>query len=120
MKHAHTIRFTLTLIHELLGHGSGKILAETAPGEFNFNHVNPPISPVTEKAIQRWYKRKETWGTVFGNLAPSVEECRAFLFSYYFIDNKDILPIFGYTENSLPTADDREYSHYQLKKNSED
>lgn len=109
MKHAHTIRFILTAIHELLGRGSGKILAETAPGEFNFDHLNPPMSPVTGQPIQCWYKPKETWGSVFGKLAPTVEECRAFLFAYYFIDNKDILSIFGYDENSSPTADDREY-----------
>jgi dipeptidyl-peptidase-3 len=65
MKHAHTIHFILTVIHELLGHGSGKIHTETAPGEFNFDHLNPPISPVTGKAIQSWYMPKETWGAVF-------------------------------------------------------
>ena len=40
----------------LLGHGTGKLLQETAPGEYNFDVSNPPISPVTGKPISSWYK----------------------------------------------------------------
>lgn len=108
MSYAHIIRFNGTAIHELLGHGSGKFLAETAPGEFNFDHKNPPISPVTGLPITTWYKPEENWFSVFGTLAQTVEECRAFLFAYYLADNKDILSLFGYDDNSTPTADDCE------------
>ena len=31
-------RFIVTSIHELLGHGTGKLLAETSPGVFNFDY----------------------------------------------------------------------------------
>lgn len=109
MNCAHIIRFNGTAIHELLGHGSGKLLAELSPGEFNFNHDNPPISPITGKPIQTWYKPKETWNSVFGKLAMTVEECRAFLFAYLLADNKDILTLFGYDQDSVLSADDREY-----------
>jgi dipeptidyl-peptidase-3 len=109
MSYAHIIRFIGTAIHELIGHGTGKFLAEPTPGKFNFDHDNPPISPVTSQPIKTWYRPKETWGTVFGDLAMTVEECRAFLFAYYLADNKDILAMFGYTHHSVPTADDREH-----------
>ncbi|KAI9750383.1 MAG: hypothetical protein M4579_006494 [Chaenotheca gracillima] len=64
-------------IHELLGHGTGKLLQETSPGTYNFDIKNPPISPVTRKPITTWYKPGQTWGSVFGSLSSSYEECRA-------------------------------------------
>lgn len=57
---AHICRFIGTAIHELIGHGTGKLLTETASGKFNFDHNNPPISPVTGKPIQTWYRPGET------------------------------------------------------------
>jgi hypothetical protein len=64
-------------LHELLGHGCGKILQETSPGVYNFDHKNPPTSPITQKPITSYYKPGETWGSVFGGMGPSYEECRA-------------------------------------------
>jgi dipeptidyl-peptidase III len=105
---ADVCRFIGTAIHELIGHGTGKLLTETAPGKFNFDHKDPPISPVTGKHIQTWYRPGETWVSVFGKLAPTVEECRAFLVASYLVDNKGILSLFGYDQKSTPTADYRE------------
>lgn len=102
----HIVRFVGTAIHELLGHGSGKMLAETESGNFNFDHKSKPISPVTGQPIQTWYRPGETWLSVFVKLATTVEECRAFLVAIYLADNKDILALFGYDEKSTPTADD--------------
>jgi len=79
----HIVRFIGTAVHELIGHGTGKLLSETAPGKFNFDHTNPPVNPVTGRVVDTWYKPGETWNSVFGKLAPSVEECRAFLMSAY-------------------------------------
>lgn len=106
MSCAHTVRFVQTAIHELIGHGTGKLLSETAPGQFNFDHDNPPISPITGNPVRTWYKPGETLNTVFGKLAPTVEECRAYLVADYLADNRDILAMFGYDDNSTPTADD--------------
>ena len=64
-------------IHELLGHGTGKLLQETSPGVYNFDVKNPPISPVSNKPVTTWYKPGQTWSSVFGSVASSYEECRA-------------------------------------------
>ncbi len=103
----HIVRFLTTAIHELLGHGSGKLLAETAPGVYNFDTKNPPVNPLTKEPIASYYLPSQNWGNVFGKLAGTVEECRAILMSEYFMDNKQLLGIFGYTDASEITADER-------------
>lgn len=114
MSAAHIVRFVGTVIHELIGHGTGKLLTETAPGQFNYDPENPPISPVTGQAVRSWYKPGEAWTSVFGKLAPTVDECRAFLMSSNLADNKSILDLFGYNQDSVPNADDCRYSFYSL------
>ena len=87
-----------TAIHELLGHGSGQMLAETAPGVFNFDIKNPPISPVDGKPISSWYQVGQTWGSVFGGIAGSYEECRAECTVLWLATEKELLKIFGCKE----------------------
>lgn len=101
----HIIRFVVTAIHELLGHGTGKLLTETIPGTYNFDRINLPINPLTGKVIETWYKPGQTWTSVFGKLATSVGECRAMLVSYFLADDKEVLSMFGYTDTSGVTAD---------------
>ena len=101
----HAIRFVATVIHELLGHGTGKLLSETAPGIFNFDATNPPIDPLTGQTVASCYRPNETYWSIFEDLANSVEECRAILMSAYLVDNTEILTIFGYDEHSALTAD---------------
>lgn len=83
-------------LHELLGHGCGKLLQETAPGEYNFDTKNPPISPLTNKPVTTWYKPGQTWGSVFGPVAASYEECRAECVAMALSCDFDILKIFGF------------------------
>jgi len=83
-------------LHELLGHGCGKLLQETAPGEYNFDISNPPISPITKEPIKTWYKPGQTWSGVFGAIAPSYEECRAECVAMALSCDFDILQIFGH------------------------
>jgi len=64
-------------IHELLGHGTGKLLQEISAGIFNFDDKNPPISPITNKPVSTYYGPGQTWGSAFGSIASSYEECRA-------------------------------------------
>lgn len=102
-------------IHELLGHGTGKLLQETAPGEYNFDKSNPPISPVTGKPISTWYKPGQTWSSVFGAIASSYEECRAECVAMALSCDFSILKIFGFgdgTEDLAGEAGDVLFSAY--------
>ncbi|KAL1306715.1 hypothetical protein AAFC00_005382 [Neodothiora populina] len=83
-------------LHELLGHGCGKLLQETEPGVYNFDIENPPMNPITGDKITSWYKPGETWGTVFGGLGPSYEECRAECVAMSLCPDWSILKIFGF------------------------
>ncbi|KAF4123373.1 hypothetical protein GMORB2_6074 [Geosmithia morbida] len=88
-------------LHELTGHGCGKLLQETSPGKFNFDKANPPVSPVTGKPITTWYKPGQTWGSVFGSIAASYEECRAELVAMHLSCEFPVLKIFGFGDGSL-------------------
>lgn len=83
-------------VHELLGHGTGKLLQETEPGVYNFDHKNPPVSPVTNKPVSTWYKPGQTWSSVFGPIASSYEECRAECVAMALSCDFEILKIFGF------------------------
>jgi len=87
-------------LHELLGHGCGKLLQETEPGKYNFNVKSPPVSPVTDKPVSTWYKPGETWGSVFGGMGPSYEECRAECVAMALCCDYGILQIFGIGDGS--------------------
>lgn len=80
-------------LHELLGHGTGKLLQETLPGVFNFDRALHP-------EIATYYAPNETWGSLFGASAGSFEECRAELVALYLILAKplEVLPIFGISD----------------------
>ena len=88
-------------IHELLGHGTGKLLQETSPGVFNFNHKNPPISPVTGTPISTYYKPSETYSSVFGPTASSYEECRAECVAMALSCDFSLLKIFGFGDGQV-------------------
>ena len=83
-------------VHELLGHGTGKLLQETEPGVYNFDHKNPPLNPVTNKPVSTWYKPGQTWSSVFGPIASSYEECRAECVAMVLGCDFEILKIFGF------------------------
>lgn len=87
-------------IHELLGHGTGKLLQETEPGKYNFDISKPPLSPITNKPISTWYKPQQTWGGVFGSIASSYEECRAECVAMALSCDFKILQIFGFGDGS--------------------
>ncbi|KAJ5725036.1 uncharacterized protein N7483_006393 [Penicillium malachiteum] len=75
---------TTVAVHELIGHGSGKLLAETSPGE------SPPINPLTGYSVQSWYLSGQTWTSVFGELSDEIEECRAEMMSMYLMESKEL------------------------------
>lgn len=63
---------------------------------YNFDKVSPPISPVTNKPIKTWYKPGQTWGSVFGSIAASYEECRAECVAMALSCEFPILKVFGF------------------------
>ncbi|KAK2748715.1 hypothetical protein FQN57_000296 [Myotisia sp. PD_48] len=102
-------------VHELLGHGTGKLLQETSPGKYNFDINKPPISPVDNKPISTWYKPGQTWSSVFGPIASSYEECRAECVAMALGCDFGILKLFGFgdgTVNLDGEAGDVLYSGY--------
>lgn len=105
----YSIKIITTAVHELFGHGTGKLLSETSPGEYNFDHQNPPLSPLTGNTIKTWYLPGQTWTSVFGEIAGSVEECRAEVLSFFLMDSKKLLSVFGYDDTTSITAEERSY-----------
>ena len=95
-----------TAVHELLGHGTGKLLSEIAPGEYNFDRGNPPVSPLTGLPVETWYRPGQTWNTVFGEIGGAVEECRADTMSMYLMDNKELFKLFGHDDTTSITANE--------------
>ena len=104
--------FLWVVFHELLGHGTSKLLAEESPGIFNFDTTNPPISPVTGRPIESWYHVGQTWTGLFGDIATSVDECRAECVGAYLLSDRDLVAMFEYNDSSKITADDLEYNMY--------
>ena len=88
-------------IHELLGHGTGKLLQEISAGKYNFDIENPPVSPITKKPCKTWYKLSQTWGSVFGPISSSYEECRAECVAMVLACDFDILEIFGFGNGTV-------------------
>ena len=69
-------------LHELIGHGSGKLFMEKENGSLNFDPATTPnmLNP-NDKVT--WYKHNETWNTKFGQVSTSFEECRADVSALY-------------------------------------
>ncbi|KAJ9137352.1 Dipeptidyl peptidase 3 [Coniochaeta hoffmannii] len=111
-KHKYPAYYWWVVLHELLGHGTGKLLAQDAKGLFNFDSDHPPINPLTGKPIDSWYKPGQTWTGQFGDLATTVDECRAELVGAYLMDDAELLALFGFTADSETSADDLTYNLY--------
>ncbi|XP_055953137.1 dipeptidyl peptidase 3-like [Argiope bruennichi] len=82
-------------LHELLGHGSGKLFKKEKDGSLNFDASNV-LNFETNKQVSSWYDDGETYDSVFGSTGSSYEECRAECVALYLADVPEILKIFGY------------------------
>eukprot|EP00831_Metopus_contortus_P077239 TRINITY_DN719_c0_g1_i1.p1 TRINITY_DN719_c0_g1~~TRINITY_DN719_c0_g1_i1.p1 ORF type:complete len:716 (-),score=152.87 TRINITY_DN719_c0_g1_i1:99-2246(-) len=68
-------RFLHVALHELLGHGSGRLIQEDEKG--NISIPSDLINPYTKKPVCTYYKSNETWESKFGYMHSAYEECRA-------------------------------------------
>lgn len=103
-KYKYDAYYWWVVLHELLGHGTGKLLVEEANNKFNFDVKVPPIDPLTGKPINSWYKPGETWTGQFSDLSTSLDECRAELVGAYLMDDRELLALFGFTDETELTA----------------
>lgn len=86
-----------TALHELLGHGSGKLFKINKSGEYNFNKEKA-INPLTKEKINSWYLIDETYETRFKTISRSLEEGRADYIALYLVFDKKAQNIFEFKE----------------------
>ena len=87
-----------TALHELLGHGSGKLIFETTE---NWQQV---LNPITQSPLDCCYKTGETYDGQFASLSSPYEECRAECVGLALCSNEKVLDIFGYSKEEAPNV----------------
>jgi len=88
-------------IHELLGHGSGKVFMQKEKESFK-DVVNPLTG---EPVAGPFYPPGATWDTVFSKIASTYEECRAECTGLYLCIEPDVLECFGHTMEGADIID---------------
>lgn len=88
-----------TACHELLGHGSGKLLRENKDGTFNFKK-GEVLDPFTNKEAT-YYAQGESFETKFTSVCRSYEECRADINGLFFGAKYEVAKIFGVEKEDL-------------------
>lgn len=75
MKYNDESLFVVVALHELLGHGTGKLFRKAETGELNFDPTL--LNPLTGTPVTTYYNPNETYNGKFGEISSAFEECRA-------------------------------------------
>merc|ERR1719264_2042905 len=73
-------------LHELLGHGSGKLLRKEADGSLNF--PSNVLNPLDGLPVSKMYEPGESYDSKFTRLGSAYEECRAECVGLYLSTDK--------------------------------
>merc|ERR1719445_2617399 len=89
-------------LHELLGHGSGKLF-------FKGNYPEDLVNPLTNEKVAHIYGPGDTYDSVFTSLGSSYEECRAECVGLHLCLEPGVCEIFGH---SGAEAEDIKYANW--------
>ena len=102
-------------IHELLGHGSGKLYHKGTKDADDLVHKLKFVHPVTgEPVTGPFYSEGATWGSTFGKISPTYEECRAECTGLFLCLEPDVLSVFGVTATDDGAVHDVSYINWLL------
>ena len=90
-------------LHELIGHGSGKLFFEDEHGKLNFD-PETTMKLLSEGKIESHYKHGETWNEKFGRISCSFEECRADVSGIFLGYEPSAYEIFGFNKDNINDA----------------
>jgi len=81
-------------LHELFGHGSGKLFTKDKDGKLNFDPAEVKHTE-TGEAISQFYTPGDSYDGVFSDLGSAYEECRAECVGLYLCLEQDVMDIFS-------------------------
>lgn len=98
-------------LHELLGHGSGKLLRKNQDGSFNFD-VEQVKAILRDDEMLSWYEEGETYDSKFTTMSSSYEECRAECVGLYLSLESEVLAILGHDAQDVQAQEDIIYANW--------